>query len=229
MTDHISIQSPKRHDEETDDWLVTYADLVTLLFAFFVLLFSISVPDIEQFKKISMALKERGFVQEELADEDPYESLSKELELSLGASGYDQFMAVNMKEGTVEIELSSSSFYLPGSAKFSKEAIPMLDQVAPSLKKLVDGADVKVVVEGHTDDSPISTAQFPSNWELSAARAANAVRFFIARGIPGNKLEAVGLGDTRPKAENRDATGIPIPANQELNRRVVVKVVKEND
>jgi chemotaxis protein MotB len=220
------IKAPKRHEEEMDDWLLTYADMVTLLFAFFVLLFSISTLDPKELGMISNALKERGFVEDQLAHEDPFEELTKEIELSLGASGYDQYMVVSTKDDTIEIELSSSSFYLPGSAKFTKEAIPMLDQVVPSLVKLVANGNVVVEVEGHTDSSPISTPQFPSNWELSAARAANTVRFFIARGVPANKLKAIGFGDTQPKAENTDPTGAPIPANQELNRRVVVKVVK---
>lgn len=220
------IQAPKQHQEDTDDWLVTYADMVTLLFAFFVLLFAIASMDPKQVGKISSALKDRGFVEAQLAHEDPYKEATQELELSLGASGFDQYMTVSTVDDTIQIELSSTSFYLPGSAKFSKQAIPMLDQIVPSLKKLMEAENVAIEVEGHTDNSPIATPQFPSNWELSGARAANAVRFFIARGIPADKLKAVGLGDTHPKAENTDATGAPIPANQELNRRVVVKVVK---
>lgn len=222
------LHAPKKHEEDTDDWLVTYADMITLLFAFFVLLFAISSLTKEDLGKISSALKERGFVQAELAHEDPFEEVTKELELSLGASGFDQYMAVSAKEDEIDIELSSTSFYLPGSAKFTKAAIPMLDAAVPMLKKLMEAENTVIQIEGHTDDSPISTTQFPSNWELSTARAANAVRFFIARGLPANRMAAIGYGDTRPKAENKDATGQPIPANQEMNRRVIVKVTRED-
>lgn len=224
MSDYL--QPPKRPEEPTDDWLFTYADLVTLLFAFFVLLFAISSLEKKDLGRISSALKERGFVEAELAHEDPYMEATKELELSLGASGFDQYMTVSRKDGTIEIELAATSFYMPGSAKFTKSAVPMLDAITPVLTQLVELGTTVVEVEGHTDDSPISTAQFPSNWELSSARASNAVRFFIARGLPANKLRAVGYADTQPKAENHDRTGAPIPANQELNRRVVIKVIK---
>ena len=88
---------------------------------------------------------------------------------------------------------------------------------------------VSLEVEGHTDDSPVNSGQFPSNWELSAARASNVVRYLVAQGFPPEKLRAIGMGDSHPKAPNRDATGNPIPSNQDLNRRVVVRMVKAKD
>jgi chemotaxis protein MotB len=222
------IHAPKQQEPDSDDWLVTYADMITLLFAFFVLLFALSSLNPKDLGKVSSALKERGFVQAELAHEDPFEEVTKELELSLGASGFDQNMTVSATEDTIDIELASTSFFQPGSAKFTKAAIPMLDAAVPMLKKLMEAEDTIIQVEGHTDDSPISTSQFPSNWELSSARAANAVRFLIARGLPANRLAAIGYGDTRPKAENKDPTGMPIPANQEINRRVIIQVQRED-
>ncbi|MBN8544121.1 MAG: OmpA family protein [Alphaproteobacteria bacterium] len=221
-----SVKAPKLPEPDGDDWLVTYADIVTLLFAFFVLLFSLATLDPKELGRISSALKDRGFISEQLAHEDPYQELTKELELSLGASGYDQYMVVSMKEGEIDIELSSSSFFQPGSAKFLPAAVPMLDAIVPTLKKLMAADALMIAVEGHTDNSPIDTEQFPSNWELSAARAANTVRFLIARGLPADRMKVMGFGDTQPKAPNQDQTGAPLPANQELNRRVVVKVVK---
>ncbi len=89
--------------------------------------------------------------------------------------------------------------------------------------------DILIQVEGHTDDTPVSNAQYPSNWELGGGRAANVVRYFIAQGFPAAKLRAVSLGETQPKAPNRDANGNPIPANQDLNRRVVIKMIKGED
>jgi chemotaxis protein MotB len=221
------VRSPKRAEDDVDDWLMTYADLITLLFAFFVILFSMSTPNKESFEKISAALKEAGFVTEENAKEDPFETLEKEMELSLGASGYDSNIAVSTKDNEVEIELSSSSFFLPGSAKFSPAAIPMLDQLVIPIKKFTESTDLIIEIEGHTDNTAIATAQFPSNWELSAARAANTVRYFISKGIAPDRLKAVGLADTRPRAANMDEKGMAIPANQELNRRVVVKAVRK--
>jgi len=74
-------------------------------------------------------------------------------------------------------------------------------------------------VEGHTDDLPIHTQRFPSNWELSAARAASVVRFFIQQGIPKERLQAVGLADTQPRAPNTS------PEDRAKNRRVVIQLL----
>jgi chemotaxis protein MotB len=87
-------------------------------------------------------------------------------------------------------------------------------------------AAYRITVEGHTDDEPISSAQFPSNWELSAARAAAVVRFFAEHGIPANRLRAAGYAQTHPLAPNRDDAGNPIPENQAKNRRVVIELEK---
>lgn len=216
----------RRHeDEDTDAWLITYADMVTLLLCFFIIMFAISTPDGEMIKKVSEALRKEGFYDDVGVIDDPYGGLKKELSLALGSSGYDQFVAISEQDDAVSMELASSSFFEKGSAKFSKQGVTMLDVIAEKLKPLAT-EDIVVEVEGHTDDVPISTAQFPSNWELSANRATNVVRYLVAQGFPANKLRAVGMGDGYPKAPNRDSAGNPIPANQELNRRVVVKVHK---
>ncbi len=216
----------RRHDDEdTDAWLITYADMVTLLLCFFIIMFAISTPDGEMIKKVSEALRKEGFYNDVGVIDDPYEGLKKELSLALGSSGYDQFVAISEQDDAVSMELASSSFFEKGSAKFSKQGVTMLNVIAEKLKPLA-AKDLVVEVEGHTDDTPIATAQFPSNWELSASRATNVVRYLVAQGFPAGKLKAIGMGDGYPKAPNRDSTGNPIPANQELNRRVVVVVHK---
>lgn len=215
-------------DEETDAWLITYADMVTLLLCFFVIMFAVSTPDGTMVKKVAESLRKEGFYNDAGVIGDPYETLKKELSLQLGASGYDSAIAISEQDDAVSMELASSSFFQRGSAKFTPEALPMLELLAKQLMALSE-MDLVVEVEGHTDDTPIATPQFPSNWELSAARAANVVRYFIAQGFPAAKLRAIGEGDTHPKAPNRDSTGNPIPANQELNRRVVIMLKKNRD
>lgn len=216
----------RRHeDEDTDAWLITFADMVTLLLCFFIIMFAISTPDGQRMKQVAEALRKEGFYSDAGVINDPYETLKQDLSLALGASGYDQFIAISEQDDAVTMELASSSFFERGSAKFSKQGVPALELLAKQLMPLAN-KDIYIEVEGHTDDTPIATEQFPSNWELSAARATNVVRYFIAQGFPANKLRAVGMGDSYPKAPNRDATGNPIPANQELNRRVVVKLHK---
>ncbi len=215
----------RQDDENEDAWLITYADMVTLLLCFFVILFALSAPDMKKIEEFGKQLRARGFYTDQPADEDPYATLKKNLDLSLGASGYDQFVAVTKTPDAVDVELASSSFFQPGSAKFTRDALPMLQLIASKVVPLGKG-DIEVSVEGYTDDTVVHTEQFPSNWELSAGRAANVVRYLIAQGFPANKLRAVGLADTHPKAPNRDATGTPIPSNQDLNRRVVVHLTK---
>ncbi|MFM9889274.1 MAG: flagellar motor protein MotB [Rickettsiales bacterium] len=213
---------------EDEGWLITFADMSALLMCFFVLLFSLSKPDEGQFKKVAESLRKQGYAVGDNPIADPYDQTKRELTMALGQSGYDKFTAVSTSKQGVDVELSSTSFFQAGQAKFTAEAIPVLmlisKQIAPLAKQ-----DVLVVVEGHTDDTPVSSAQFPSNWELSTARAANVVRYLIAQGFPANKLRVTGFGDTQPKAVNRDSAGNPIPANQELNRRVVIRMVKGDD
>lgn len=216
----------RQEEEDTDAWLITFADMVTLLLCFFIIMFAISTPNGQLIKKVSEALRKEGFYMDEGVINDPYEGLKKDLSLALGASGYDQFVAISEQDDAVSMELASSSFFERGSAKFNKTGLPMLELISKNLAPFAN-RDIIVEVEGHTDDTPIATAQFPSNWELSAARATNVVRYLAAQGFPPNKLRAIGMGDAYPKAPNRDATGNPIPANQELNRRVVVKLHKE--
>jgi flagellar motor protein MotB len=123
------------------------------------------------------------------------------------------------------LEMSSAAFFDSGSATLSATGKTILQNVAINLKS-ERFKDYRITVEGHTDDSPIRTAQFPSNWELSTARASAVVHFFLDQGIAADKLRAAGYADTFPKVPNRDANGNPIPANQAQNRRVVITLEK---
>lgn len=231
MSDEAPETITLRHrieEPEDEAWLITFADMAVLLMCFFVLMFSLSVPDATQMKKMAEALKAKGFATGENSIEDPYDATKRELTLALGESGFDKFTAVTTTAQGIDVELASTSFFVPGEAKFTAEALPVLKLMAKQIEPLAK-RDITLVVEGYTDDTPVSTEQFPSNWELSAARAANVVRFFVAQGFPPEKLQTAGFGDTRPKATNRDAAGNPIPANQELNRRVVVRLIKGDD
>jgi chemotaxis protein MotB len=135
----------------------------------------------------------------------------------------DQAVSVETTGRGLSIELSSGAFYKPASAEIRDEALPVLVKVAETLKAQ-RYAYYYFSAEGHTDDIPINTARFPSNWELSTGRATTVVRFLIEQGIDPEKLKASGFAETRPKAVNRDSQGAPIPANQMLNRRVTIEV-----
>jgi flagellar motor protein MotB len=121
------------------------------------------------------------------------------------------------------LQISSAAFFGSGYATISGAGVSILRDVAVTIKSERYAA-YDISIEGHTDDAPISTAQFQSNWELSTARAAAVVRFFLEQGIPARKLTAAGYADTFPIAPNRNADGTVNPDNQARNRRVVIKL-----
>ena len=122
-------------------------------------------------------------------------------------------------------EMSGPSFFDSGSATLRDDGKSILRVMAAQLESdRYNG--YQIVVEGHTDDAPIATQQFSSNWELSMARAAAVVHFLLDQGIPAGKLRAAAYGDTRPIVPNRDINGNAIPGNQAENRRVIIKLEK---
>jgi len=126
------------------------------------------------------------------------------------------------KEGIV-MEFSSSAFYSVGKAEFNPEAKEILDKVSGAIQNITY-YKFQIDVEGHTDNVPMQSLQFPSNWELSVARATTLVKYLIAKGIGPDRLKAAGYADTKPKVPNLDGQGNPIPENQAKNRRIVVRI-----
>lgn len=211
---------PVQEEEESEDWLTTYADAITLLMAFFVMLVSFSKIDIPTFEQVAAGIKN------ELGKRDtqsPISLLKIDVQDTVYQQQADQVVNVESTDKGISIELLSSAFYKPGSAEIREQAIPVLTKIFESL----NGEKYQlyfVDVEGHTDDIPIHTERFPSNWELSTARATTVVRFFIDKGMEPERLKATGYAETRPKAPHRDEAGKPIPENQAANRRVSIEV-----
>lgn len=127
----------------------------------------------------------------------------------------------------MKIVMRSQILFDVGKAELNEEAKKLLTRLAVVIKSTNVAGLIRV--EGHTDDSPISTPVFPSNWELSSARATSVVRIFESIGFPSSKLTAVGYGSSRPEASNRDESGFPLAENQALNRRVVINIVNSLD
>jgi flagellar motor protein MotB len=123
------------------------------------------------------------------------------------------------------IAFDSTALFGRASATLNSSGKVILQEVIGNLKS-EDYRDYMVTIEGHTDDAPINTVQFPSNWELSTARAAAVVRFFVEQGVSAQRLRAAGYADTRPLQPNRDDAGIEMPDNQTKNRRVVIVLEK---
>ena len=212
---------PLPEDEEPDEsWMTTYADANTLLMAFFVMLVSFAKVDIPTFEKVAAGIRN------EIGNTEiptPTELMKVDLQDVVYNMQADQVVKVGTDEKGIVLELASSAFYQVGSADIRPEAFSVLKAMgetvmSPKYDKFV------VEVEGHTDDDPISTLEYPSNWELSTSRATRVVRFLEDLGMDALRLKAAGFGASRPKAPNRTATGEPIPENKATNRRVVVRV-----
>ncbi len=208
-------------EEEADEaWLITYADAITLLMAFFVMLLTFAKYDIPAFEEAAAAIKSNLTGREATS---PIQLLKIDVQDVVFNMQADQVVKVETDGKGVVIELSSSAFYKPGSADFRDEAIPVLEKLSATLQAPRYQTYV-VEVEGHTDDVPINTAAFPSNWELSAARATRVVRFFESQEMQPGRMLATGYADNRPKAPNLTAEGNPIPENRAKNRRDSVRV-----
>ena len=246
----------RRSDNNIDDWLMTYADMITLLLCFFAIFLSVSVPEQEQFAKARQEVLEQFASPNVLAgagfpvDDTPYDSMPSivdmyhEGEVTIDTDAQaDSFSAGDGDKESIgdgerpggtqregdrikTIEMPSAAFFNSGSATLSEDGKKLLKEILEKNLKAENVQDFQITVEGHTDDNPINTLQFPSNWELSTSRAAAVVRFFIEQGIKPQRLQASGYADSFPKSPNRDTAGKPVPQSQAQNRRVVIKLEK---
>jgi chemotaxis protein MotB len=233
----------RRFDDEPENherWLISYADFITLLFAFFVVMYAISSVNIGKYVVFSDALgdafggagaaKPINTQVQNLPIPNPglkrrTELLRKEKEqMTKLAQDLLSTLAPLVKEGKVRVtqnsrgvsvEINASVLFDPGNARLTSESSEALRAVAALLKE--DSHNVQV--EGHTDNQPISNPQFPSNWELSAVRASSVVRLFIDAGVAPGRLTAVGLSDNMPVAQN------DTPQGRARNRRVAVTIL----
>lgn len=177
-------------------WLVTYGDLVSQILIFFVLFFSVTK-----------------------------ENIVSEFEAALAEyQGDEEVVQREIQPGEVVIRISGKVLFDSGDAVLKPEAHPALDRAFTIIREnFLAYGPATVRVEGHTDDRPISTLRFPSNWELSAARAVSVVRYFLDQGyLRSEDLQLMGYGEFRPIASNETAEG------RQKNRRVEIKIVRSN-
>ena len=146
--------------------------------------------------------------------DDIRKELSGKLNVTAGA------VEVRPRDNGVELNLRGAAFFDLASAEVKPGGIPLLRDIAATLAD----TPYKVTVEGHTDNLPMESWLYPSNWELSSARASRVARFLIDHGVARDHLRVEGLADTQPVAPNTDPAGRPIPENQAKNRRVVILV-----
>jgi len=217
----------KSEEENSDDWLLTYSDAVTLLMTFLVLLLSVSTIDQAKYESVVEAVKEHGLGGKGKYV-SPFEVLKEKMDKVTMEYDLKEDMTVVREPKGITIELSSSALYEVGSADIQEKAKNALQAVATAIKDF-EYERYRVEVEGHTDDVAISTLRYPSNWELSVHRATNVVRYLKGEGVPQEKLKATGYADTRPKLPNLDKNGVPIAENRAANRRIVIHVERDED
>lgn len=209
--------------EEKEIWLITYADMVTLLLALFIIIASISEIDPVKLEQITDQLR-KGAGQTEVRRK-PLDQVLKTLKTIARENHFEHQLEISSDPRGLKLEFASSVFFDQGDGELQPAAKPILGKVAIALRAISkDG--YRLFVEGHTDNVPILGGDYASNWELSTARATNVVRFLIDQGIDPRVLAASGFADTLPKVPNETADHRPLPLNQAKNRRVVVKVYK---
>lgn len=214
------------HHEEAHEgegpWIVSYADMMTLLFCFFVIMTSFA-----NFDPVVVAKKSAGIAAHFSKGELNSESTAiKDLGSEIGGHPNLKGLAQStVKDGTLEIVFSSSLMFPPGEVDIQKDFMKNVDVLVGLIKN--KNPNYRIIVEGHTDKSPLSnTNKYRSNWELSSARSASVVERFIYYDFKPNQLVSVGFGDSRPVSPEFDKYGQVIPENRALNRRVVIKVLQ---
>lgn len=196
-------------------WVVSYADFITMLLALFMVLWAISGNNI---KKMNPELIKENFKHEStniVTNEQNriIEKLSESKEIT------DNAKILKSDRGVI-LRFNDKMLFNAGSAIIKPEMLPVLDKVAKELKNL----DKKVIIEGHTDSTPINTAQYPTNWELSTARATNIIKYLITeKELNPQKMSAVGYGEYKPIAPNTTYEG------KTLNRRVDIIILDEKE
>jgi len=225
-----------------DRWMVSYADFITLLFAFFVVLFAFAKADqkkqVQVTRAVDSAFRSLGVfsgadagteqdsqsvstvMSEDVLSparvKEDLERLHRELEQSLSSQIASHAISIKMDRTGLVISLREAGFFSSGSAIPKPDALPALRQVAASLSR----TPYDLRIEGHTDNIPIHTAEFDSNWELSSARATHIARIFIdLKAISPERISAAGYAEFHPAASNDTAEG------RSENRRVDLVVL----
>ena len=211
--------------EQGEEWLIAYVDLITLLLALFVLLLSFATLNESKFRELAQSLSSvmRGGVplvrlpvaiETDLPAGGPRaadaEEVARELRDKFAEQGISSLVLVEAVGDKVRLEIRDDVLFPVASAEVSERGAKLLDALAPTLSQ----GKYWISVEGHTDNVPIATDYFPSNWELSTARASNVVRRLVERKIEPRHLRAIGHADTRPVADNA------APEGRARNRRV---------
>ena len=227
----------------------TFADMCTLLLTFFVLLLTFASMDVQKFKEMLGSVHQAFGVQTQqfgeyqptkppetkdvgkshmampvqpqiqLSDRETAEAqkMASQIKDLVAASGMGKDVSVSAGSRGVRMRVKGQLLFDAGQATVKPEAKRLLDAVVKVMKKF----NFYLTVEGHTDSRPISTSKFPSNWELSSARASAVLRYLLQMGVPNRRVSAVGYAANYPLASNQSAHG------RDMNRRVEFVLTKK--
>ncbi len=222
-------EKPELEHPSAPFWMVTYGDMVTLLMVFFILILSFSTIQLEKFKGAMSSMKGAlGVLPENISTykksnpnyedfetkqrQDIIETMN-EVEEVLEKMGLSAKVDLEFTGEGVMVRMGDDLLFDSGKALIKNAATPVLDIVLQAFK----GKFKDIYVEGHTDNVPISSAKYPSNWELSAGRSMSVIKYLNKKGkIPPRQLAAVGHGEHRPLVKNNSR------ANRAKNRRVEI-------
>ncbi|MFT0802058.1 flagellar motor protein MotS [Bacillus swezeyi] len=216
---------------KSSNWIITFSDLITLILVFFILLFSMSQIDLNKFKAAVGSFQDRadgepaaeqtdrGRDQHAKKAADSQDDLLKKINDYIEKNQLSGLITAKRDERGVILVLQEAVLFDSGKADIKDQAYPLLHKIAVLLKTVAN----PINVEGHTDNRPISTYRFPSNWELSAARASTVIGYFTEKEkLDSSRFLAVGYADTKPVRDNRTET------HMKENRRVEIVISKLN-
>jgi chemotaxis protein MotB len=202
--------------ENTERWLISYADFITLMFTFFAALYALSSMDKAKVEKFSGSLRQVFKIIEEPIPlyEERTKALMEDIRNNIkDAAG----VSVKTDLRGIVVTFPDAVLFTSGSADIKPEAFGVLGKLSKSLNT-VPG---RIIIEGHTDNVPISTGKYASNWELSTARAASVLHFFITKGVDPNRFSIAGYGEYRPLASNETED------ERAKNRRVEIVIASQ--
>jgi len=215
-------------------WMNTYADMVTLLLCFFVLLFSFATIDVQKFEAIiqslqgSLGVLDSGIVVElepleetfpgdrNIPDNEEFIRIYQQIDSFVKENQLEHNVTMNLNERGLLIRMLDATLFDSGKAEIKDEAKYIIEKISDVIKE--SGKNIRI--EGHTDNVPINTVRFPSNWELSTTRAVNVLKYLIEVGhIEPWRLSAVGYGEYHPIDTNNT------PEGRQNNRRVDILII----
>ena len=206
---------------EIETWIYSYADLVTNLLALFIMLFvltnSSSKSRADFVRGIEEYVKNKPYATGRLgsgqSEADEYRQMIAE---TIQKSDLKGQVSLTKTRSGIELTFESAIVFESGTAKLLPESLELLQQIAPIVSALP--AKYFLIVEGHADSRPVNSGLYPSNWELSSARAGSVVRILQIAGIAPSRMRAIVYADTRPIDEDKESP---------VNRRVVIKIDSE--